>query len=103
MKPLHTLLEGYTKSTRNRKLVWNDEAMAAFKTIEDAIAECATLHFVDEKAAIYLQTDASQYGIGAYLFQMLDGIEKPVAFLSKTLDKTQLKWTTIEKEGYAIY
>ena len=64
---------------------------------------CATLHFVDEKAAIYLQTDVSQYGIGAYLFQTLDGAEKPVAFLSKTLDKTQLKWTTIEKEGYAIY
>ena len=103
MKPLHSLLEGYTKSTRNRKLDWNEEAMAAFKTIQDAIAECATLHFVDEKASIYLQTDASNYGIGAYLFQTVDGVEKPVAFLSKTLDNTQLKWTTIEKEGYAIY
>ena len=57
--------------------------------------------FVDEKASIYLQTD-SKYGIGEYLFQTVGGVEKPVAFLSKTLDKTKLKWTTIEKEGYAI-
>jgi hypothetical protein len=58
---------------------------------------------------IFLQTDASNYGIGAYLFQKMQNTntlkleERPIAFLSKTLNKTQLKWSTYEKEAYAIY
>ena len=103
MKPLHIILEGYTKATRNKKLIWSDEAEAAFKTIQIAISECATLHFMDDKAPITLQTDASDYGMEAYLFQLVDGMERPVAFISKTFDKTQLKWSTIEKEGFSIY
>jgi hypothetical protein len=51
----------------------------------------------------YLQTDASDYGIGAYLFQRVRDEDHPVAILSKTLDRTQLRWATPEKEGYAIF
>jgi hypothetical protein len=29
--------------------------------------------------------------------------ERRIAFLSKTLNKTQLKWSTFKKEAYAIY
>ena len=58
---------------------------------------------MDAHAPVFLQTDASDYGIGAYLFQVVDGQQRPVAFLSKTLDRTQLRWSTPEKEGYAIY
>ena len=93
MKPLHIILEGYTKATRNKKLIWSNEAEAALKTIQIAISECATLHFMDDKAPITLQTDASDYGMGAYLFQLVDGMERQVALISKTFDKTQLKWS----------
>ena len=33
---------------------------------------------------------------------MKDGKEYPIGFLSKTLNKIQLRWSTIEKEAYAI-
>ena len=65
--------------------------------------------FLQPGFPIFLQTDASNYGIGAYLFQKLQNPntlkleERPIAFLSKTLNKTQLKWSTYEKEAYAIY
>ena len=52
---------------------------------------------------IFLHTDASDYGIGAYLFQLKNGIEYPIAFISKALKKEQLRWSTPEKEAYAIY
>jgi transposase InsO family protein len=43
------------------------------------------------------------YGIGAYLYQIIDGGEIPIQFLSSKLTKTQRRWSVPEKEGYAIY
>ena len=47
---------------------------------------------------------ASKYGIGAYLCQLINGKEVPIAFISKTLTQSQQdKWSVPQKEGYAIY
>ena len=48
-------------------------------------------------------TDASDYGIGGYLYQQVDGKEQPVAFVSKSLSGPQLRWPTIQKEAYAVF
>ena len=48
-------------------------------------------------------TDASDYGIGAYLYQLIDGTERPIDFISKSLSGPQLKWNTIQKEAYSIF
>jgi len=103
MKPLQDALKGYTKKVRHKRLNLSTEQEKSFVEIQKAIADSATLYFMDPNAPVFLQTDASNYGIGAYLFQHRDGENKPVAFLSKTLDKAQLKWSTPEKEGYAIF
>ena len=57
---------------------------------------------------VFVQTDASDYGIGAYLFQRYTDdtgqeIETPIGFISKSLDDVQRRWSTIEKEAYAIF
>ena len=44
-------------------------------------------------APITLHTDASDYGIGGYLFQPIDGKDYPVAFVSKSLSGSQLRWS----------
>ena len=66
-------------------------------------SECQAFHFVQNNETLVLQTEASDYTIGAYLFQLVDGIEKPVAFISKKLVNFQLAWTVPEIEAYAIY
>ena len=48
-------------------------------------------------------TDASDYGIGGYLYQLVDGEKQLVALVSKSLTKPQLKWSTILKEAFALY
>jgi hypothetical protein len=58
---------------------------------------------MDEQSPIFLHTDASNYGIGAYLFQVVDGINRPIAFLSKSLDDRMRRWDTPQKEGFAIF
>jgi hypothetical protein len=52
---------------------------------------------------LYLYTDASDYGIGDYSYQIVDAKERPVAFVSKSLTSTQLRWAIIHKEAYAIF
>ena len=49
------------------------------------------MHFMSDTAPIKLHTDASDYGVGGYLFQTVDGIDQPVAFVSKSLNKSQLR------------
>jgi len=107
--PLHEMLEGYiTKMNRNHKLEWTEIQKKAFEDIKDAIRANPLLHFVDEKLPIFLATDASDYGIGAYLYQLRTdargvSTEIPVSFLSQAMNKVQRRWSTIEKECYAIW
>ena len=49
-----------------------------------------------------MHTDASDYGIGAYLFQVVKGIEHPIIFLSSTFKREQMRWSAADKECYAI-
>jgi hypothetical protein len=98
-KPLQDMLLGYDKK---RKLVWTDESTKAFLDVKDSIRRCPKLFFMDDNAPVYLHTDASDYGISGYLFQIIDGKEIPIAFMSKTLSAEELRWSVIEKECYAI-
>jgi hypothetical protein len=61
------------------------------------------MYFVDPDLPLYLHTDASDYGIGGYLFQMIDDVERPNAFISKSLVDNQLRWSTLQKEAYSVY
>ena len=51
----------------------------------------------------YLLTDASEYGTGGNLYQAIDERKRQVALISKSLTGSQLRWPTIQKEGYAIF
>ena len=52
---------------------------------------------------IELYTDASDYGVGGVLFQVTNSVKNPISFVSKSLCATQVKWSTIQKEAYAVY
>ena len=97
--PLHDMVRNYAPK---KKLIWDDATLNAFSTIKDAINACPKLHYLDDISPVYLQTDASDYGVGAYLFQVVDGIEHPIIFLSKTFKSEQKRWSAADKECYAI-
>ncbi len=54
---------------------------------------------MDNHFPIHVRTDASDYGIGGYIFQKDGHTELPI---SKSLHKSQSNWSTIEKEAFAI-
>ena len=98
-RPLHRMILAYEK---NRKLSWTEEGRSAFHALKKAINECPKLYFVREGCPIFLHTDASDFGVGGYLFQVVDGKEQPIAFVSKMLTKEEQRWTTTEKEAISI-
>jgi RNase H-like domain found in reverse transcriptase len=67
------------------------------------MSKSATLHFISDTAPIILMTDASDYGVGGYLYQLIDGTKQLVALVSKALTIVQIKWSIIQKEASAIY
>ena len=62
------------------------------------------LAYPDTNKPYVLYTDARNNCIGACLTQKTDEeVEQPIFFLSHYLSPTQTRWSTIEKEGFAIY
>ena len=85
-----------------KTLVWTLENKQALESLKDSINNCATLFYIDDTSPIYVETDASDYGIGAWIYQLKEDKKYPIAFISKTLVREQLRWSVPEKECYAI-
>ena len=74
IQPLNTLLTK-TKDDRNH-LQWNDDAMAAFTTIKEALASATLLFHPKQEAPTSIMTDASSSAVGAVLQQYVTGFAK---------------------------
>lgn len=60
------------------------------------------MHY-DAKKKVILACDASPYGVGAMLsHRMPDGTERPVGFVSRTLNAAERNYAQLDKEGLAV-
>ena len=87
---------------KNAKFVWNDACEQAFLDIKSRLASRPILRPPDYDQPFLMAVDASDKAIGAYLFQCVDGIEHPICFLSKKLNKHQRNYSTVEKEAFGL-
>ena len=96
-KPLRDLL-----STKNQFL-WGPSQQKAFEEIKDVLTNTPVLALYDPNKFTVLQTDASNFGIAAVLFQEQEnGDMKPVCFSSRSLTPCEQKYSTIEKEALGV-
>ena len=101
-KPMQDMIDH--SAPRCSAVVWTQKSTNAFVDTKIAISRCPLMYFIDDnKLDIRLYTDASDFGIGGVLFQVVGTIWQPIAFLSKSLTLTQIRWSTIQKEAYAIF
>ena len=100
LAPIREMIEDYNK---HKKVVWTPQREEAFTKAKQAVYDCQKLFSVDEKATPILQTDASDYGIGGMLYQIVNGIMQPITYISKALQGIQYNWSVIEKDCYAIF
>jgi hypothetical protein len=81
---------------------WTEEANLALETLKKLITSRPILaHFDPAKEAI-LKTDASLHGLGGAIFQVHNGVEKPCAFISRTLSPAEANYPTMQLELTAI-
>ena len=100
MKPMYELMKEF-KGQKN--LFWTPSAVESFEALKKAIFEIPTLFFVDLNGEVFVQTDASDYGISGYVFQRVDDKEVIIAFFSQALKNAELRWSIFEKEAFAIF
>ncbi|KZR99869.1 Uncharacterized protein APZ42_004097, partial [Daphnia magna] len=88
---------------KNITWCWKHEQKEAFNALKQRLTSSPILRHPDLTSAQYsIDTDASQYGIGAILRQNQQGEEVVIAYTSKHLLDREANWSTIEKELYAI-
>ena len=82
---------------------WNKECEKSFNTIKKMLSSSPVLCHYNEDMKLGLACDASAIGIGAVLFHILpDGTEKPISYASKTLSRSEARYSQIEKEALSI-
>jgi hypothetical protein len=91
--PLYNL---YDKKKSTFK--WLPEHQAAFDRLKCCVAHKVTLSFPDYKLPFTISTDASSVGIAGVLSQVIDNYERPIAFTSRVLTKSERNYSTFERE-----
>ena len=84
---------------------WSKIHQDAFERLKELLCKATMdpLHIINFSKPFHVHTDGSNYAVGCTLSQPDgDGVERPIAFASKKLNETQQRWSTIEKESYAV-
>lgn len=95
-KPLHQLTE------KKRPFQWTDDCSKAFLELKTRLITSPILAYPDFSKSFILDTDASNFAISAVLSQEVDGDERPVAYASRTLNKSETKYCITRKELLAV-
>ncbi|KAA3449090.1 gag-pol polyprotein [Gossypium australe] len=90
--PLHELTK------KGVPFAWSDSQEVAFNTLKDKLTHAPLLQLPDFGKIFELECDASGIGLGAVLLQ--EG--KPVAYFSEKLSGASLRYSTYDKELYAL-
>lgn len=87
---------------KNEKIQHDKEFVETFEKCKQLLTSSLILQYPDFSQPFVLTTDASNFALGAVLSQGIIGKDRPVAFASRTLTKTEENYSTIEKELLAI-
>ena len=92
-EPLRRLL-----NLTDKEFCWGVDQSTACETLKQMLTSEKLLQYYDSRKPIVIQTDASTAGLGAVLLQE----DKPVAYASRSLSKSESNYAPIELECLAI-
>lgn len=95
-KPLTTCLK------KGAKVVHNESFIKSFEQLKELLINAPILKYPDFTKPFVLTTDASNVALGAVLSQGNPPNDQPIAYASRTLNDTEQRYSTIEKELLGI-
>jgi len=92
----------YNLTRKESDFCWTPECQDAFDELRRRLVEGPVLALPSDVGTYVLDTDASDFGLGAVLSQRQGDQEKVIAYNSRTLGKSEQKYETTRKELLAI-
>ncbi|KAK7605127.1 hypothetical protein V9T40_006985 [Parthenolecanium corni] len=102
MLVLHEMTKGCKKKDKT-PISFNEEQLRAFEATKAKLANAAMIAHPDENLDIILATDASDFAIGATLYQISGESRQPLGFFSRRLSTIETKYSTYDRELLAIF
>ena len=96
VKPLTNLTK------KEQPFIWTPECDEAFNTMKQMLTTAPILAYPQLDVNFILDTDASNYAIGAVLSQEQDGNERVIAYASKTLNRAEQNYCVTRRELLAV-
>lgn len=87
---------------KGEEITHSKEFIDAFENCRSILSGSNIFQYPDFSRQFNLTTDASNFAVGAVLSQGPIGSDKPIAFASRTLNKSEEKYSAIEKELLAV-
>ena len=84
------------------KFTWEEEHEDAFQLLKTRLLPAPILEFPNSRHPFVIDKDASETALSAVLSQIFDGEERPIAFESKVLSKTEVYYATTKREALGI-
>ena len=92
----------YRLLKKGTKFEWCKNCETAFDRVKKLLTNDRLLVHFDANKKLVLACDASPVGLGCVLSHVCEGVERPIAFASRSLTAAERNYCQLEREGLAI-
>jgi transposase InsO family protein len=85
-----------------QKIIWNHQYEQIYTKLKRILSSGLVLSYPDFERDFEVATDASNYGIGAVLYQVIDGTTHYIAFASRALQGGEKNYGATKRELLAV-
>ncbi len=87
---------------KNKRWHWDKKQKNAFHTLKKSLSETAHLRILNSTCEKVLKTNASDFAVGACLYQIEDEQQRPIAYQSRKLSEPEKRYEVHDKELLVI-